>query len=149
MSLISDALKKAQRQRTGPDTMPSIPGVGRAGREDQPSSQSLVWIISGAVGLVVVAVAVTIFFLRPKAAIPMSSVPSLGVAKSAAAPAAVNAASSATSPIVAAPIPLPAKAPGPAPASAIRNPIMAVAVTPVAKESPAPAADAGPQTGQP
>jgi hypothetical protein len=139
MSLISDALKKAQRQRTGPDTVPPIPGVSRAARTEPSSSQSMVWIIAGAVGLVVVAVGLTIFFLRPKAGAPAPALPSLAMAKSAAAPAADSASPPATVPVI----------PAPAPVVVSRAPASPIAATPVITEPAASPADAASPSGQP
>jgi hypothetical protein len=144
MSLISDALKKAQRQRTGPDTVPPIPGIGRAARTEPSSPQSLVWIIAGGIGLVAVAVGLTIFFLRPKAGAPgpAAALPSLAIAKSAAAPAAVSVAPAAIVPIISAPSPVATKSPELAPA--VLTPAAAVPVA----AAPA-AADASSASGQP
>ncbi len=148
MSLISDALKKAQRQRTGPDTVPPIPGVSRAARPE-PSSQSMGLMIAGAVGLVVVAVGLTIFILRPKAAAPAPSAPSLAIAKSVAAPAADSAAIPVATPVIAAPASIVIRPPESVPL-VVTAPVSPVAAAPVINKEPvSAAAGTPPPSGHP
>lgn len=105
MSLISEALKKAQRMRTSEPVagLSSGSGGGPISRRDHTRpTPPLAWIVAGAAVLVSVAVAVTVFFLRPAA-------PALSLAKAAAAPAAAN---TSTATLVATPaIPTPPKLP--------------------------------------
>lgn len=117
MSLISDALKKAQRMRTGESLPPMAVdgGGGQVLRRAQPqSAQSLVWIVAGAVGLVVVAVIATVFFLRPKSEPP----PAPAVAQAPAAPPAGNVTTESPAQITIAPIRIAAVPAEPAPAEA-------------------------------
>ena len=143
MSLISDALKKAQRQRTGPDTAPPIPGVSRAAQVEPASSQSIVGIAVGAVVLVGLAIGGTIFFLRPKNPAPAPAVapatiavPSLSTAKTSAAPAAVTAAPQVAVPIITAPTPVVIKAPEPVTPPPVQPAPVPVASPPLAKDAP-------------
>ncbi len=109
MSLISEALKKAQRARTSESAAPSS-GGGISRHSRSPATQPIVWVVAGAAVVVSLAVVTTVFLLRPAA-------PALSQAKAAAAPAAANTASATTaSPVVAAPIATPApKSPEPVP----------------------------------
>jgi hypothetical protein len=125
MSLISEALKKAQRARTSESAAPSS-GGGISRHSRSPATQPIVWVVAGAAVVVSLAVVTTVFLLRPAA-------PALSLAKAAAAPAAANTASATTaSPVVAAPIVTPApKSPEPVPD------IVATAPKPAAPPSPA------------
>jgi ribosome-associated protein YbcJ (S4-like RNA binding protein) len=132
MSVISDALKKAQRQRSGPEgTMPPMSGGGR-GRRDQPSGMSLLWIGLGVLGLVAGAVGLTVFFLRPKAAPPAPVSPAaLAAAKSSAAPPAANTGAPIAAPVIGAPLvvaPKLAEPVAPAPAASA-SPALALATS--------------------
>ncbi len=124
MSLISEALKKAQRARTSESAAPSS-GGGISRHSRSPATQPIVWVVAGAAVVVSLAVVTTVFLLRPTA-------PALSQAKAAAAPAAANTASATTaSPVVAAPIATPApKSPEPVPD------IVATAPKPAAPTSP-------------
>jgi hypothetical protein len=124
MSLISDALKKTQRMRTGePVDVPAgnMP-ASRPGRHGT-SGPTLVWVVAGAIVLVCAAVVTTVFLVRPAAA------PALAQAKSAPAPAAAN---TAAPPAVLAPVVIPS---GPKPADAAP-----VVKTEAARPAPTPAA---------
>ncbi|MSU23747.1 MAG: hypothetical protein EXS32_07985 [Opitutus sp.] len=105
MSLINEALKKAQRVRTGdPGTMAPMPGgSGPIAKLGQPrSSQQLLVLASGAVVLVVLSAVGTIFFVNrtpePKAAAKLI------LTKSAVTDAATPA------PVIVAPVIAPAAA---------------------------------------
>jgi hypothetical protein len=65
MSLINEALKKAQRQRTAESTeAPPMPGGGAAaGRARPRSAQSLLLLVAGGVVLVVLSVVATVFLI--------------------------------------------------------------------------------------
>jgi len=163
MSLINDALKKAQRQRTGPLDAPPMPGGsggGARGGSGAPT-QLLVLAIAGAVVVVVISVVATVWFLnRAPAAKPAANV-AVAVAKPPA-----TAPKSDTSPVIIAPVivqapppaieaPKPADTPAPSPVTAAPvtaatdapSPVTAapagtvspVAAAPIASTIPAPA----------
>jgi hypothetical protein len=161
MSLINDALKKAQRQRSGPLDAPPMPGGSHGGAQGRPSMppQMLVLALAGAAVVVVISVVATVYFLnRAPAAKPAAKV-AVAAAKPAlitpapepspviiapvivqAPPAAVELPKTTpvvaeAAPVVAAPAPVPA-ATTPAPASS------AVASAPAPSSAPAPAAAA-------
>jgi hypothetical protein len=75
MSLISDSLKKAQRMRGDPGGQ--TPGVGgNGGGRGRGSSGVPAWlIVTGAIALVAVAVAVTAILLQPKSVAPIAASP--------------------------------------------------------------------------
>jgi len=111
MSLISEALKKAQRSRSSESSSGTSSGGGAVSRHSRsPATQPIVWIVAGAAVLVSMAVVTTVFLLRPAA-------PALSQAKAAAAPPAANTANVTTpSPLTPAPVIPPApKGPEPAP----------------------------------
>lgn len=78
MSLINEALKKAQRTRTGDlsGNLPPMPGgSGRVAKRSQPrTSQQLILIAAGAIALVVLSVVATVYLVNrspePKPAAP-------------------------------------------------------------------------------
>ena len=97
MSLINEALKKAQRNRTGEaaDTVPTLPGAGgtRVTKRAQPrTSQQLVLLAAGAVVLVVLSVVATVYLVnrapapKPGATAPQPAPPSAAPAPTAPAP---------------------------------------------------------------
>jgi len=78
MSLINEALKKAQRRRSGDasDVLPPMPGAGpRVAKRAQPqTSQQLVLVAAGGIALVVLSVVVTVYLVnRPPEAKPVVS----------------------------------------------------------------------------
>ncbi len=80
MSLINEALKKAQRTRTGDlsGTLPPMPGgSGRVTKRSQPrTSQQLILIAAGAIALVVLSVVATVYLVnRPSEPKPAAPVP--------------------------------------------------------------------------
>ena len=120
MSLINEALKKAQRARTEgqPTDAPPMPGGGPIAKRGQAqSTKTVVLIGGGALALVLLSVALTIFLVsrKPAAPAPIAAVTPAPTA-STPAPAAASSPSPApdatapasTAPVVAAP---PAKAP--------------------------------------
>lgn len=83
MSLINEALKKAQRQRHDDPSapVPPVPGGGTIARRGQPrSAKSLVLISAGAVVLVVLSVVFTVYLVNR----PAPSPPKVATAKPAA-----------------------------------------------------------------
>ncbi len=89
MSLINEALKKAQRTRTGDlsGTLPPMPGgSGRVAKRSQPrTSQQLILIAAGAIALVVLSVVATVYLVnRPPE--PKPAAPAPVVAPSPSAP---------------------------------------------------------------
>lgn len=147
MSLINEALKKAQRSRSaGADHgLPPLPGGGHVAKRGQAqSANTMVLLGSGAVVLVVLSVAVTIYLVNRPAKTPPS--PAVG-----AKPAVVEPAGKSTSATVKPVLPLepvataatpppPASAtPAPAaPASGGGTPAAAVAVNPPSPTAAAP-----------
>lgn len=86
MSLINEALKKAQRSRSGEGPGHFLPAAGGAGprvaKRDQPrTAQQLVLIAAGAIALVVLSVVITVFWVnqtpepKPTAAAPKPAAP--------------------------------------------------------------------------
>lgn len=68
MSLINDALKKAQRQRAGDSaSQTSVDPTGRSAtpREQSSSKHAMLLIVCGAGVLIVLSVLVTVYLLRP------------------------------------------------------------------------------------
>jgi cytoskeletal protein RodZ len=138
MSLINDALKKAQKQRTGETpsltAMPSVGGESatRIARRGKPAGFNtlVTWIAVGTAALAVVIVGL-VFLLRSKA--PEPSVPA-PVAKVAPAPQSVQTTPSAAT---AAPAPV---APPPATATVALAPAMTTATVSAAPVAPPTAA---------
>ena len=146
MSLINEALKKAQHQRTGPSDAPPMPGgsMGPRGGSGMPKGM-LVMIGAGACVVIVISVVATVMFINrtpaPKIA---ASTPAVPVAVAAEPKAAAPLT---PSPVVIAPvtikIPLPVappvetppaphavadNTPAPAPAAASTAPVAAAPV---------------------
>ena len=97
MSLINEALKKAQRNRTGEAAgpVPAVPGGGgaRVTKRAQPrTSQQLVLIAAGAVTLVVLSVVATVYLVnrapapKPAATAPKPAAPGATPAATATPP---------------------------------------------------------------
>ena len=137
MSLINEALKKAQRSRTvGADaSLPPMPGGGRIAKLGRAqSANTMVLLGSGAVVLVVLSVVATVFFVnrpapKPPAAVAVTK-PGL-VAPGAASPSAT------VKPILPAE-PVAATATPPAPPPAASTPVAPAAASGTPPASPAP-----------
>ncbi len=163
MSLINDALKKAQRQRTGPLDAPPMPGGshGSARGGAGAPAQLLVLTVAGAVVVVVLSVVATVWFLnRAPAPKPTAKpAPLVAVAKPAAGtpeaspviiapvivhapPPAVEAAkppeTAAASPVTAAPASAPASPVSAAPVTPAPGASSPVAAAPVSTPAPIP-----------
>jgi hypothetical protein len=158
MSLINEALKKAQRQRNEEaQSLPPMPGGGPAPRRGRSGSNNTLLIGAGAFGLVVISVVATVFLVNR----PVSKPPTVASATPAAPRAAsVPANNAAPAPIVLAPVLKPAQpeiadkpavaAPAPAiadskksaPATITDNTRPTPAAASVATPPPKPAADA-------
>ncbi|MFZ9683686.1 MAG: hypothetical protein ACO3DQ_10905 [Cephaloticoccus sp.] len=87
MSLINNALKKAQRQRAAESAAvtPGGGGAGRRGRDGAPA-QLFILLIAGVAVIVVLSVVATVYLLRPAAAPPIAA----QTAPAAAAPVAAE-----------------------------------------------------------
>ncbi len=155
MSLINEALKRAQRQRKADDAGYAPPVPGQTGahavahRGKPMSSQTLILIVAGAAALVVLSVVATVYLLRDEAA-PSAAPASLAQASVQPAPATPQvvlsipaAAEKPTDvpPVETKPAPAPAPVAAPAPATAAASPAP-VAPTPAATPEPAPTAPA-------
>lgn len=154
MSLINDALKKAQRLRTEDPlgTAPPMPGGGgaRVAKRGQPrTAQQLVLIVAGVVVLVVLTVVATVWLVnrpttpKPAPAIAASPAPKSATVVGAPAPIIVAPViKPAPVPVAAAPVPPPTvTAPAVAPSAAPRAPVQAPVAaqsTPPASPTPAP-----------
>ncbi len=136
MSLINDALKKAQKERTPdkgatppppPPRTPAVPpGISRGGKPRK--NNTVVYVVCGAVVLVALSVAATVYLLRDQPAAPVvASAPAPTPAKApTATPPPIGPAPAsqvAASPQAAIPAPAETVAPTKAPAS---NPVAAV-----------------------
>jgi len=93
MSLINDALKRAQRQRASEEAgiNPPLPGgsSGRVAKRGKPlSAQSLLLIVVGATVLIVLSVVATVYLVRDT---PPPTRPATAVAATPTAPAAQSA----------------------------------------------------------
>jgi hypothetical protein len=135
MSLINDALKKAQRQRAAEDADAATVATSGAGRRSQPrSSQSIALMAGGALVLVIGSVVLTIFLLNRSSD---SAPPTVAVATPAAVPATI--------PVATTPVPAPVT-----PASATPAPTIAekkaVAPEPAKTAAPAPTTTAPRET---
>lgn len=157
MSLINEALKKAQHQRSGPTDLPPMPGGGGAGRGNSGMPKGIfVLMIAGAFVVVVISVVATVIFVNrssaPKAVVastPVQPVPSPAVTTSA--PTEVKAPvvpAPETSSVAIAPvtikIPLPAAPVAPAP-----TPTVVQAAPVAAAPTPAATTPATPATTEP
>ena len=130
MSLINDALKKAQKLRTQEpaETAPPMPGATpKVAKRAQPrSTQSLLLLVTGGVVLIGLSVAVTVYLI--------SSKPSSAVAAKPAGPKPADA--TAANPPV---IKVPMIAPAPETTPANTEPVAVTpAPTPIAPGGPAP-----------
>ncbi|MFM1852438.1 MAG: hypothetical protein RIS54_2122 [Verrucomicrobiota bacterium] len=102
MSLINNALKKAQRQRAAESAAapPSGGGGGRSGRNGPPA-QLFILLIAGAAVIVVLSVVATVYLLRPAAA-PVPTAEPSALATTAATPLEDNSAPAVSVPVAAA-----------------------------------------------
>ena len=141
MSLINEALKKAQRQRS--DTPPGMMANsgGFDSRSNQPRrTQSLILLIAGAAVLVVFSVVITVYLVN-RAPAPVTAAPIIAATSAPATPADLDA----PSPVIVAPlitIPIPAEASPvvePAPVADAAS-VEAVAAAPIAIPPISPAA---------
>ena len=139
MSIINDALKKAQHQRTGPATdqppMPGTPQGFRAARLTQQNQgmpkQTVMLIVAGIGGVVAVAVVITILVLRHEPATQ-----TLPPARIAAAKPITPEIISTPSPVIVAPVAAPPpKIEVVAPKPLVTEPVK-VAVAEPAKSTP-------------
>ncbi|MFI5355925.1 MAG: hypothetical protein ACHQ4G_01180 [Opitutales bacterium] len=94
MSLINDALKKAQRQRASAAVDPPMPGGtsagGRPGKHGRTMpAQTLLLIAIGAAVLIIVSVVATVYLLRSPAAPPVTPKPIVAAVKMAPPTASV------------------------------------------------------------
>ncbi|MDB6168770.1 MAG: hypothetical protein JWM88_1634 [Verrucomicrobia bacterium] len=133
MSLINDALKKAQHQRTGdPGDLPPMPGAsrgaGNAGRGSSLPPKTLAAIVGGIAAVVIVAVVVTLVLVTRTPA-PRAVVAQQPAVKRESPPAAA-----APSPVIVAPA-----LPAPKIEIAVQKPAVAEPVR-IAVAAPAPAA---------
>lgn len=150
MSLINEALKRAQRQRKADDAGYAPPVPGQTGghtvahRGKPMSSQTLILIVAGAAALIVLSVVATVYLLRDEAAPAAPAATPANVAQAPIEPAPAKGAP----PQVVLSIPAPAEKPAdvppvetkPAPAPA-QAPAAAPAKTPAAvAATPTPAA---------
>jgi hypothetical protein len=107
MSLINDALKKAQRQRTtdAAGVAPPMPGEsgGRITRRGKPmTSQAVLLLVAGGSVLIVLSVVATVYLLREPSPPAASPVPAATASRPAAAPVVND--SSAPAPVVFVPV---------------------------------------------
>ena len=135
MSLISEALKKAQKMRADPMAVASNSEGGNVARRGRPTpAKTVALAVAGVAALVVLVVVTTIVVMRLNAPPPLTG------AKSAPAQPAANMAAPTTSPVSAAIPPVTAPA-SPDPVVVVPAPV-ASASTPGAVRT-APAANAG------
>jgi hypothetical protein len=148
MSLINEALKKAQRARNEgqPTDAPPIPGGGPVARREQPrSAKTIVLIGGGALALVIVSVVVTVYLLnRPSA--PATSAVTVASTREGAANPSSSPAPKSGAPVTPAPViaPTTSKSPDaitPSPAPADKSRPIATAPT---KASPTPTSTPAP-----
>ncbi|MBW7895314.1 MAG: hypothetical protein H3C27_09395 [Opitutaceae bacterium] len=134
MSLINEALKKVQRQRTAVEPAPPLPG-GNGGpaprkRGRALPTQTLLLIVAGAAVLIVVSVVLTIFLVRSE---PGTTEPTAPVTAKADAPADAPAAT-APAPVITLPkIEVPVITPEPEPVVAAPEPAVETKPAPEAK----------------
>ncbi|MEO7599303.1 MAG: hypothetical protein ABIV50_10250 [Opitutus sp.] len=129
MSLINEALKKAQRQRSDEPAGMSYPTERGDYRVQPKTTQTIVLIGAGAAVLVVLSVVITVYLLNrtPAAATP----PPLATSEAARAPAVAEV--SAPSPVIVPPLI------APPPANTETRPPSETATSTVAVSAPAPA----------
>lgn len=143
MSLINEALKKAQRQRsdTPPGMMPNTGGFEP--RANQPKrTQTLVLLVAGAAVLVVFSVVITVYLVN-RTSDPVTAAPVIATTPAPVAPVDLDA----PSPVIVAPlitIPAPAEAPSVVEAAPVEDevaaPVETVAAAPIAIPPISPAA---------
>jgi hypothetical protein len=142
MSLINEALKKAQHQRTGGGAdAPPMPGggSGHRGNQGMPKGMFLL-LLAGAAVVIVVSVVVTVYFVnRPTAKVAAAApvAPAAPAVSTPAQPVAATTPTVAPSPVIIAPVIVPTPPPvvdipsGPPPAVELES---AHAVTPAGPE---------------
>ncbi len=153
MSLINDALKKAQRERSEGGMEATGPTPGSA-RTSTPGGKSLALIAGGALALVVVSVGTTIYLLNRPARTPA---PQVAANPQPVAPAATPTPTPETPKAVVTETPPPAIATKPAivetkPAAAPANPVatqVAAVPPPTTPAAPVAAATPAPATPEP
>lgn len=141
MSLINEALKKAQRDRHLENLPPSPDGSPRtARRANGPSKSILILLGTGIIALFVVAVVGTVLFINREPA----PKPVVAKAPALSPPAVATAPAIAPAPIIAAPVatppPTPATATSTAPAIVVAIPPATTAPAVVSEPAAAPAA---------
>jgi hypothetical protein len=113
MSLINEALKKAQHQRTGsPLDAPPMPGGGSGGargKSGMPKGMLLLMIAGGAV-VVVISVVATVYFVNRSPDTKVAATPPAAV-PAKPAPAVVASPPAPSSPVVIAPVVIPTAPP--------------------------------------
>ena len=132
MSLINDALKKAQRQRTGDpgSALPTMQGGGRG--PSKMGTPMLVLIGAGLVLLVVLAVVATVMYVSPKTPEPVAVVtkPAAPAISPSKPPQVVVASAAATPPVVSVESAKASPTPAPADTAPVINVAPLVAATP-------------------
>ncbi len=140
MSLINEALKKAQRARLEDQAAAEAiaPGGAVPKRRQARSANTMVLIGAGAVTLIVLSVVATVYFVSGDSKPAPAPTP---VAKSTATPSPTAAAAAPTPPASApaSPSPVPAPPSAPAPATAAAIPSAAALPTTTATAAPTPA----------
>lgn len=146
MSLINDALKKAQRQRSEtPFVAPPMPGGGgRIAKRGAPMrAQTIALIVVGCVVLIVLSVGGTIFLVRDKPSAEKSPAVVASAPKTEPAPKASEPAPAVVVPVIVPPIITPPPLVPPAPIES-KSEAKPIAVAPVV----APAPTSNPSTSQ-
>ncbi len=153
MSLINEALKKAQHQRTGGGMdAPPMPGGGSGGSRG-PSGMptgTLVLLIAGAAVVVVISVVATVYFVNRPSAPKVAAAPVVTAPVSAPVAPPTAPVASAPSPVIIAPVIIKAPVPvvekpvTPPPAVEQPAPATAAVTTPPAAPVPVPAPAAEP-----
>ncbi len=145
MSLINEALKKAQHQRTGSALdAPPIPGGGHMSRGSPGLPKGMLLLVgAGAVVVIVVSVVATVYFVNRSSAPVVAERP----APVKLGPVFIPKPAPSSSPVVIAPVVIPQPAPTPTPAASNPGPIPAPAAsTPPATTAVAAAAADSPPT---
>lgn len=145
MSLINDALKKAQRQGTvdAAGVAPPMPGATgtRVTRRSKPlASQSVLLIVAASATLIIISVVATVYLLREPAAPVTPPTVALLAQRDAAKPALVDSDPSAVSPIVFVPL----NPPPETPRSMVNEPAAVSAPAPATTPIPRPVVTAPP-----
>jgi hypothetical protein len=135
MSLINEALKKAQRQRSDEPPGMSSPSDRGDYRSPPKTTQMIVLIAAGAAVLVVFSVVITVYLLNRT---PVAATPTLAVAPAAQVPAVAEV--TAPSPVIVPPVVVPP------PATAEKKPAAEPAASASVSPSPAETVAATPAT---